>query len=46
LAEELTGMVMFVDLIAMYENIDLDEAVFKNFNATSKIYGLQIRIRE
>ncbi len=46
LAKELADIVICVDLIAMHEEIDLDEAIRKKFNTTSEKYGLQTRIRE
>ena len=46
LAEELADIIICVDLIAMHEEIDLDEAIREKFNSTSKKYGLQTRIRK
>lgn len=44
LREELADVVICVDLIAMSEGIDLDEAVREKFNATSEKVGLPTRL--
>lgn len=44
LAEELADGVICLDLIAMHEGIDLDEAVRNKFNATSEQVGLKTRL--
>ena len=44
LAEELAGVVICADLIAMAAGIDLDEAVRRKFNATSEKVGLSTRM--
>lgn len=44
LAEELADVIICADLIAMAEGIDLDAAVARKFNATSKKVGLRTRL--
>jgi NTP pyrophosphatase (non-canonical NTP hydrolase) len=44
LAEELADIIICVDLIAMHENIDLEQSVRDKFNATSKKVGLNTRL--
>lgn len=44
LAEELADVVICVDLVAMAEGIDLDQAVIDKFNATSAKVGLTTRM--
>jgi NTP pyrophosphatase (non-canonical NTP hydrolase) len=44
LAEELADVIICVDLIAMYENIDLWEEVKRKFNQTSLNNGLDARL--
>lgn len=44
LAEELSDIIICVDLIAMHEGIDLEESVRNKFNATSKKVGLKTRL--
>lgn len=44
LAEELGDVVICADLIAMVENINLDQAVANKFNATSEKVGLETRL--
>lgn len=44
LRKELADIIICVDLIAMGEQIDLDEAVREKFNETSEKLGLQTRI--
>lgn len=44
LAEELADVIICVDLIAMAEGIDLDDAVARKFNATSEKVGLKTRL--
>lgn len=43
LAEELADVVICADLIAMAENIDLQEAVRRKFNKTSEANNLETR---
>ena len=45
LAEELADGVICIDLIAMDCDINLWKAIRSKFNATSKKYGLEARIR-
>lgn len=44
LAEELADIVIYVDLIARKEEIDLGEAIKAKFNKTSKNYGLGVKL--
>lgn len=44
LAEELSDIIICVDLIAMDLNIDLGQAVKNKFNKTSEKYGLNTKI--
>lgn len=44
LAEELADVIICVDLICLFEGINLAEAVRKKFNATSEKVGLKTRI--
>jgi NTP pyrophosphatase (non-canonical NTP hydrolase) len=44
LADELADVIICVDLIALYEGIDLWESVRKKFNETSVNNGLDTRI--
>ncbi|MER8786857.1 MazG-like family protein [Mesorhizobium sp. M0983] len=44
LAEELADAVICVDLIAMHEGIDLQQAIARKFNSTSEKYGLATRM--
>lgn len=44
LAEELADVIICVDLIALYEDIDLGAAVADKFNATSEKVGLKTRL--
>lgn len=44
LAEELADLIIYADLIANKEGIDLGEAVRKKFNKTSDKYGLGIKL--
>jgi NTP pyrophosphatase (non-canonical NTP hydrolase) len=44
LAEELADIIICADLIAMHEDIDLEQAVREKFNATSKKVGLNTRL--
>jgi NTP pyrophosphatase (non-canonical NTP hydrolase) len=46
LAEELADVVICADLIAMDLGIDLDAAVARKFNATSRKVGMATRMRE
>ena len=45
LAEELADIIICVDLIAMHEGIDLEQAVRDKFNATSEKIGLKTQLR-
>lgn len=44
LANELADVVICADLLAIAENIDLDEAIATKFNATSEKVGLSQRL--
>ena len=44
LAEELADVIICVDLICLFEGIDLAVAVRKKFNATSEKVGLKTRL--
>lgn len=44
LAEELADIIICADLIAMHEEIDLEQAVRDKFNATSEKIGLKTRL--
>lgn len=44
LAEELADVIICVDLICLYEGIDLAESVREKFNATSEKVGLKTRL--
>jgi NTP pyrophosphatase (non-canonical NTP hydrolase) len=46
LAEELADVVICADLVAMSEGIDLDKAVARKFNQTSRKVGLQTEMKE
>lgn len=44
LAEELADCIIYIDLIARREGIDLEDAVRTKFNAVSNKYNLGVRI--
>src|SRR3954470_16512156 len=44
LADELADVIIYADLIAKKEQIDLGEAIRNKFNKTSEKYGLGVRI--
>ncbi len=46
LAEELSDIIICVDLIAMSKGIDLSEAIIRKFNATSHKQGLHTLLGE
>lgn len=45
LAEELADALIYLDIIAMQEGIDLDDAIEKKFNKTSEARELATRLR-